>query len=483
MKKRIIYFLSFIIIGFSVALITSCEDDELFSIKEVLITWENPADVIDGVALSETELNATANVPGTMVFTPALGTVLPKGDHTLTAEFTPRDAGKYPTLSKTVTVTVVDKLLPVITWEDPDVLALGTPLSEEQLNATADVEGTFVYTPPIGTVLPLGENQELKVDFTPSVITHQPTSKTVMINVRDVVPLRYADKSAIYTGLESLAFSVDGEVGNLGDNPEMGFTVHVTNNAKLVDKDIEVTGVSINAEDATQIELTLAQEIYADDIITVAFNEEGSGIVSTDEQPLLSFDAKQVAIPVSGENLLADKSAWAGFEATGAPNTGGVAGYWVGALPHPWARTTDMYASGEASMKFTGGFDDKPLYGMNFGVQINTEPGAFEVSHKIYIEEGSDLKMIHTTIARKVNSWETDTEAFWDVENIPRGEWVTIKQVMNFPVAYNNMDNDNANRIRYTYLVEQNVNQGVTGDQTFYLDDMGLKKVDIPARP
>ena len=420
MKKRIIYFLSFIIIGLSVALMTSCEDDELFSIKEVLITWENPVDVIDGVALSETELNATANVPGTMVFTPALGTVLPKGDHTLTADFTPRES-KYPGLSKTVTVTVVDKLIPVITWEDPAVLALGTPLSEEQLNATADVEGTFVYTPPIGTVLPLGDNQELKVDFTPSVITHQPTSKTVMINVRDVVPLKFVQNSAVYTGEQSFAFTVDGEVGSLGDNPETGFTVHVTNTAKLVDRDVEVTGVSINAEDATKLELTLASEIYADDVITVAFITEGSGIISTDDQPLLSFDAQKVTIPVAGENLLADKLAWAGFEATAAPNTGGVAGYWVGALPHPWARNTDMYVSGEASMKFSGGFDDKPLYGMNFGVQINTEPGAFEVSHKIYIEEGSNLKMIHTTIARKVNGWDTDTEAFWDVENIPRG--------------------------------------------------------------
>nr|WP_319273213.1 hypothetical protein [uncultured Draconibacterium sp.] len=462
--------------GLSVALITSCEDDELFSIKDVLITWEEPADVIDGVALSETELSATANVPGTMVFTPALGTVLPKGDHTLTADFTPRES-KYPSLTKTVTVTVVDKLIPVITWENPDVLALGTPLSEEQLNATADVEGTFVYTPPIGTVLPLGENQELKVDFTPSVITHQPTSKTVMINVRDVVPLRYADKSAVYTGLESLAFNVDGEVGSLGDNPEMGFTVHVTNNGKLVDKDIEVTGVSINAEDATQIELTLAQEIYADDIITVAFNQEGSGIVSTDEQPLLSFDAKQVSVLATGEDFLAG-NAWAGFEPTAAPNTGGVAGYWVGALPHPWARTTDMFVSGEASMKFVGGFDDKPLYGMNFGDNVDTEPGAYEVSHKIYIEEGSDLKMIRTTIARKSNGWETDTETTWDVENIKRGEWVTIKRIMNFPVAFNNSD-----RCRYTYYVQADLNEGVTGDQTFYLDDMGLRKVDAAARP
>ncbi len=360
MKNRIVFYLNFIILGLIVTIANSCKEDELYNIKEVVIKWENPADVIDGVALSENELSATANVPGTMVFTPALGTVLPKGDNQeLKAEFTPRDTDKYPTLTKTVTINVVDKLIPVITWEDPAVLALGTPLSEEQLNATADVEGTFIYTPPIGTVLPLGENQELKVDFTPSVITHQPTSKTVLINVRDVVPLKYVENSAIYTGEKTLAFHVDGEVGSLGDNPEAGFTVHVKNDGKFVDRDIAISGVSVDPADATKIEITIDEAIYADDKITVAYNQEGSGIVSTDDQPLLSFDAQQVSIPVSGENIL-DGNSWAGFEGTAGANAAGSAGYWVGAA-EPWQRTTDMAASGDASMKYLGGFDMAPL--------------------------------------------------------------------------------------------------------------------------
>lgn len=463
--------------GFAALIMNSCQEDELFSIKDVVITWENPADVIDGVALSETELSATANVPGTMVFTPALGTVLPMGDHTLTADFTPRDAGKYPTLSKSVTVKVVDKLIPVITWENPAVLAEGTPLSEEQLNATADVEGTFVYTPPIGTVLPLGENQELRVDFTPSVITHKPASKTVLINVRDVVPLKFVENSAMYIGEQTFAFNVDGEVGNLGDNPEAGFTVHVTNAAKFVDRDFVITGVNVDAADATKIELTLDEAIYADDVITIAFNQDGSGIVSADEQPLLSFEAQQVAIPVAGENILAGNS-WAGFEAGAGAATGGAAGYWVGGDGLPWARTTDMAASGNASMSYSGGFDVKPLYGMNFGDNVDMQIGAYEVSHKIYIENGSDLKTLRTALARKANGWVDDFSVTWDVENITRGEWATIKQIIYIPVVVNNSD-----RMRYSYYVEAHINEGVSGDQTFYLDDMGVRKVDVPARP
>jgi hypothetical protein len=56
---------------------------------------------------------------------------------------------------------------PVITWDNPAEISYGTPLSSAQLNATADIEGTFVYTPAIGTKLEVGTNQDLKVDFTP----------------------------------------------------------------------------------------------------------------------------------------------------------------------------------------------------------------------------------------------------------------------------------------------------------------------------
>lgn len=73
---------------------------------------------------------------------------------------------------------------PIITWSNPADIAVGTLLSSTQLNATADVAGTFGYTPPIGTSLSLGSYQELKVDFTPSDLSaYNVISKTVKINV------------------------------------------------------------------------------------------------------------------------------------------------------------------------------------------------------------------------------------------------------------------------------------------------------------
>jgi uncharacterized protein (TIGR02145 family) len=76
------------------------------------------------------------------------------------------------------------KLNPVINWENPADIRFGTLLSDIQLNATADVPGTFVYTPEIGAKLNEGPNQELKVSFTPNdLATYNTTSKSVNINL------------------------------------------------------------------------------------------------------------------------------------------------------------------------------------------------------------------------------------------------------------------------------------------------------------
>jgi len=76
------------------------------------------------------------------------------------------------------------KATSVITWENPADIIVGTALSAAQLNATADVDGTFDYNPESGTVLAVGNDQALYVLFTPTDITNYNTAeKTVYINV------------------------------------------------------------------------------------------------------------------------------------------------------------------------------------------------------------------------------------------------------------------------------------------------------------
>ena len=68
-------------------------------------------------------------------------------------------------------VTPVTPIAPVITWPTPAAISQGTPLSATQLDATANVPGTFVYSPAAGTVLAAG-NQMLSVTFTPTDTVH-----------------------------------------------------------------------------------------------------------------------------------------------------------------------------------------------------------------------------------------------------------------------------------------------------------------------
>jgi hypothetical protein len=105
------------------------------------ITWSAPADITYGTALSATQLNATANVPGTFVYSPAAGTVLNAGaNQTLSVTFTPTDAANYTGATATTTITVL-KASTTISWSAPADITYGTALSATQLNATANVPG------------------------------------------------------------------------------------------------------------------------------------------------------------------------------------------------------------------------------------------------------------------------------------------------------------------------------------------------------
>ena len=59
------------------------------------ISWANPASIVYGTALSATQLDATASVPGTFTYTPAVGTVLEAGNgQTLSVSFVPTDTDR-----------------------------------------------------------------------------------------------------------------------------------------------------------------------------------------------------------------------------------------------------------------------------------------------------------------------------------------------------------------------------------------------------
>src|SRR5206468_3494212 len=129
-------------------------------------------------------------VAGSFVYTPASGTVLSAGaGQTLHVAFTPGDTANYNNASKDVSITV-DKGTPVITWPTPAAIDYPTALSATQLNATADVAGSFVYTPASGTVLSAGAGQTLHVAFTPGdTANYNNATKDVLITVNKGTPV------------------------------------------------------------------------------------------------------------------------------------------------------------------------------------------------------------------------------------------------------------------------------------------------------
>lgn len=164
------------------------------------LTWSNPADITYGTALGATQLNAAADTTGTFVYNPASGTVLNAGaGQSLSVTFTPSDPATYTTASKTVSINVL-KALPVITWATPADIVYGTALGASQLNATADVPGSFVYAPPSGTVLNAAPSRTLVATFTPNdAANYEKVEASVSIRVLPApLTIRADDATKLY---------------------------------------------------------------------------------------------------------------------------------------------------------------------------------------------------------------------------------------------------------------------------------------------
>ncbi|HTO04859.1 MAG TPA: hypothetical protein VL069_14200 [Opitutus sp.] len=89
------------------------------------ITWPQPAPIAEGVWLTPTQLNATADVPGFFSYDPGLGTVLKPGSHILRAKFNPSDSAKYesPTAEVTLVVNIATPLQVISQPTAPSVSA------------------------------------------------------------------------------------------------------------------------------------------------------------------------------------------------------------------------------------------------------------------------------------------------------------------------------------------------------------------------
>jgi hypothetical protein len=104
------------------------------------------------------------------------------GTYQVTASFAGNS--NYESASKSADLTI-NKADSTITWSNPADIVYGTALSGTQLNATANVDGTYTYSPAAGTLLNVGNNLTLHVDFAPTdSVNYNPASADVRINVQ-----------------------------------------------------------------------------------------------------------------------------------------------------------------------------------------------------------------------------------------------------------------------------------------------------------
>lgn len=178
-----------------------------------VITWPTPAAITYPEAISATQLNATANVPGTFTYTPVEGTVLDAGTHTLSVHFVPEDGGTYNDADATVQL-VVNKANQTITWATPDPIVYGTPLSDTQLNATVTVPGPspageLTYNPAAGAVLNAGTNT---LSVTAAATTnYNAATATVELVVLKVTPV-FSDLSAPTIIIGTASTTISGKI-------------------------------------------------------------------------------------------------------------------------------------------------------------------------------------------------------------------------------------------------------------------------------
>ncbi len=157
------------------------------------ITWETPAPIAYGTPISEIELNATANTEGSFAYTlngeNAEGLKPEAGSYTIMVTFTPASAN-YTIANASVTLKITS-VAAEITWETPEAITYGTPISAAQLNASANTEGEYIYSTHEGEsvryihegdVLGAG-NDSLFVKFIPESEDYGRAVDTVILTV------------------------------------------------------------------------------------------------------------------------------------------------------------------------------------------------------------------------------------------------------------------------------------------------------------
>lgn len=205
---------------------------------------------------------------------------------------------------------------------------------------------------------------------------------------------------------ETIQVPFNGEFAVFGGQEEF-FTVTVNG------EEFDIASVTVNANDATKIDIKLAEPIYRPDVITVSY--AGGSIESTDTREAQPFS--DVPVVMSKVNLLPEDIA--GLE----NGSGSWTTYWSNAGSVSYS--TEQAATGQYSLKLQieAGQDNAEATAFLEDPIIFEEGKTYIISYKMYIEPGAvgSDGSAHTGLFLLQN-WGFQ---FWNNFAHPVGEWTS----------------------------------------------------------
>ncbi len=180
---------------------------------------------------------------------------------------------------------------PTLAWANPADIVYGTALGASQLNATAaynsaNVPGTFAYSPAAGTVLDAGLGQTLSVTFTPAdPASFLPISTNVTLNVlKAPLTITANDTNKVYgaalpTFTASYSGFVNGDDASSLDTP-VTFSTTATATSNTGSYPITLSGGSDTNYTLTLVAGTLTVLQAATTNVTLTTLPPGSGTPS-----------------------------------------------------------------------------------------------------------------------------------------------------------------------------------------------------------
>jgi Chitobiase/beta-hexosaminidase C-terminal domain/Bacterial Ig-like domain (group 2) len=168
----------------------------------------------------------SAKAAGTVTVRAAYVEATPAGTSPASAVVSPTNLSALTQVTIAAANSPTADKVPAITWSAPAAIPYGTVLDSRQLNAKANVPGTFAYTPAAGTMLQ-AKKQTLSAVFTPSNSkTYSAATASVQLTVNQATPkIIWSTPYPIVAGTALSAKQLDAYAnvpGNFIYNPAAG---------------------------------------------------------------------------------------------------------------------------------------------------------------------------------------------------------------------------------------------------------------------